>query len=499
MFNRNNIICILTVGFGSFTSLLSSTTVEIAFPQMMGALALNLNQAQWTITLYMIVMTIAMLLAADIVKRLGVKTTFIISFVIMAFGSLIGGIADNLFTLLTGRFCQGFAAGLQAPLATIVLGQIFPKNRMGIAMGFFGAIMLLAPALGPVVGGYIIEITSWREIFYFQIPMAIISIYFAFFYLSNATQTTKDKYDWLGLFILSLLLSSFFLALHFIQKFGIYCAEVTIFTALFCLLAFIFYYCEEYAKQPLVKFSLFKDIIFTNNVIVIFALGVCMFSSILLIPIYLLEVKGYSARQAGEALLIPGLIMAVMAPISGWLSDKYPPRELILAGLIINGLAVYSLIQLETGSEIAFIVVAATVSRMGMSVMLPALYVSSLKRLDEDTLPYGASMINFSRQLGGALGVLLFSAMFERSKHITEQQVWLNLIPKLETQGFATQLETPELFNNFHQGVTVLSGHTAFREVFLFNTLMTVGCIILILLSYFKSPLSSIKYKHSMK
>jgi MFS family permease len=195
MFNRHNMTCIFAVGFGSFTSLLSSTTIEVAFPQMMGALALDLNQVQWTITLYMIVMTIAMLLAADVVKRIGVKSTFVLSFVIMSIGSLIGGLSDNLLVLLTGRFFQGFAAGLQAPLATIILGQIFPKNKMGIAMGFFGAIMLMAPAMGPVVGGYIIEVLSWREVFHFQLPMAALSIILAMFYLPNTTDVTREAID----------------------------------------------------------------------------------------------------------------------------------------------------------------------------------------------------------------------------------------------------------------------------------------------------------------
>jgi len=485
MFNRKSIACILTVGLGSFSTLLSSTTIEVAFVQVMGELGMNLNETQWTVSLYMVVMTVAMLLTADLVNRIGCKYTFLFSFMLMIIGSAIGGWADGLISLLCGRALQGIAAGLQAPLATIILGRIFAKEKMGIAMGFFGAIMLLAPAFGPVIGGYLIEVMSWRGLFAFQIPMAALSFVCALSFLQQDLPSERShKYDWWGLSLLTALLSTFFICLQLAELEGVYTTEFAVCCAACALFTYIFYFVERGSPQPLVNFSLFKDHVFSINVVVICVLGVFLFSSILIVPLYLVEIKGLSARQAGEALLIPGLLMALMAPFSGWLSDRFPPREIILCGLIFNVFAIWLTAKQDVASAIFTIIMATAFSRVGMSVMLPSLYVSSLRRLDERQLPYGSSMINFARQIGGALGVMLFSLLYEHSKSVSSDRLWQSAVKALESRGYVDWEETPSELSSIEQGIHALSGNAAFQSVFNINLLMNIVCIALILLTY---------------
>ncbi|KNC66887.1 DHA2 family efflux MFS transporter permease subunit [Pseudoalteromonas ardens] len=485
MFNRQTIACIFTVGLGSFSTLLSSTTIEVAFVQVMGELAMDLSEAHWTVSLYMVVMTIAMLLTADLVNRIGCRYTFIVSFIIMISGSLIGALADGLFSLLCGRALQGFAAGLQAPLATIILGRIFAREKMGIAMGFFGAIMLLAPALGPVIGGYLIDFMSWRGLFAFQIPMAALSLLCALIFLNpDKPQQAAYGYDWAGLCILTGVLSGFFISLQLVEEVGVYATEFAVSCGVSALLALMFYFYEKNTAQPLVNFALFRDTVFSVNIVVICVLGIFLFSSILIVPLYLLEIRGLSARQAGEALLIPGLIMAFMAPFSGWLSDRFPPREIILCGLLINAYAIWLTAQQDVSSAIIAIVVATSLSRIGMSVMLPSLYVSSLRHLDGPMLAYGSSMINFARQIGGALGVMLFSLLYERSKYIASDQLWQSAGNAMASTGYLNLDATSREYSRIEQGIHALSGTAAFQSVFYLNLLMNIICLGLLLLTY---------------
>lgn len=405
-------MAVAAVSIGSFSSLLSSTTIDVAFSPLMAHFGMSMETAQWTITLYMIVMTIAMLLAADMVKRIGVRATSDISFVIFTIGCILGGIADSVEMLFFGRVLQGIAAGLQTPLAAIVVTKSFPQERIGYAMGIFGSVMLLAPALGPVIGGLLIDQSSWRMLFYFQVPLAIFSLFAGHLALSKGEISTKGRYDWSGLIILSISMCSLFAAMKFYRSHGVDSALFFITCTLSMITLVAFLQNEKKAINPLVDLNIFGISPFSINLIIIYLLGAGMFSSILLIPFYLIETLHYTPGQAGMALLPAGIIMAVSAPIAGRLADRYTPPYIIIPSLVIFALSGFFLSEVKLDSTIGFIVIGAVISRIGLSFLLPSLYSSTLRHLKGQYTEYGSSLMNFARQLGGSTGVMFFSAKF---------------------------------------------------------------------------------------
>ncbi|MBU2060315.1 MAG: DHA2 family efflux MFS transporter permease subunit, partial [Bacteroidetes bacterium] len=416
-------LAVFAVSFGSFSSLLSSTTIEVAFPNLMGSFGIELKSAQWTITLYMILMVMAMLISADMVKRLGIKKVSGISFTLFIFSTWLGGISDNTATLFVARALQGFSAGLQAPLGAIVVISLFPKERIGAAMGIFGAVMLLAPSIGPVIGGFIIEYFSWRVIFFFQIPLSVISLILGIIFLPRGEISSSGKYDSLGLAILMGFISSLFFSFHYLRELGGNSLEFQLSISLCIFTIYFFYKVETLAANPIVNIEVFKIVPFTLNLWIIFFLGAGMFSSILLIPFYLLKTLGYPPGQVGLALLPAGIFMVITSPLAGMLSDRVAPAKVIIPSLCVFSLSGFYLSSIQIGTPLIYIVIGSIIARLGLSFLLPSLYTNTIRALQGKHTEYGSSLMNFSRQIGGAIGVMYFSSEFAQNSVIFSKSI----------------------------------------------------------------------------
>lgn len=409
---------VIAVSIGSFSSLLSSTTIDVAFSPLMHYFSMSMTTAQWTITLYMIIMTIAMLLAADLVKRIGIKATSTVSFTFFITGCYLGGSAESIEALFAGRLLQGLGAGLQTPLAAIVVTKSFPKERIGFAMGIFGSVMLLAPALGPVVGGLLIDLSNWRILFYFQLPLALFSLLAGRAALPKGEISAQGRYDWPGLALIAGFICSLFAAMNQYRDAGVGAISFQLALGGAVLALWLFIHNEGKAKNPLVDLTIFAITPFSLNLVIIFMLGAGMFSSILLIPFYLIETLGYSPGEAGMALLPAGIVMAVSAPIAGKMADRFSPAKVIVPSLLVFASSGWFLSCIELDATIGYIVVGALLSRIGLSFLLPSLYASTLRHLNGQYTEYGSSLMNFARQLGGSVGVMLFSSKFaEYAQH----------------------------------------------------------------------------------
>lgn len=492
---------VFAVSFGSFSSLLSSTTIEVAFPNLMGTLGIELNSAQWTITLYMIVMTIAMLLSADLVKRFGIRKVSGFSFSLFFLSSWLGGVAQDPETLFVARALQGFSAGLQAPLGAIVVINLFPKDRIGAGMGVFGSIMLLAPSLGPVIGGLIVEYHSWRAVFYFQLPMAVISFVLGQALLPKGEVTTSGKYDWFGLITLAVIILMVFYCLNIVSKQGTHVFILQVGVAVIVIGLIVFAQVEKVASNPIIDLNVFKVLPFSLNLVVIFMMGAGMFSSILLIPYYMLKTLNFTPEQVGLALLPAGLVMAVSSPLAGRLSDRIEPPKIIVPSLFIFSLSGFYLSQIQIGTAIWGLAIGAIIGRIGLSFLLPSLYTNTIKSLNGNFTEYGSSLMNFSRQLGGAIGVMYFSSEFSKNSFITAKYIQYET-EKVHVLDSArnflhnadvplTQLTAIEqdayYFNNINTDINLMAEHMSFINLFKFIGYASLAGIAIWLLSYYLS------------
>ena len=404
------------------TSLISSiavtvtaTIVNIAIPDIMGAFGISQITAQWMSTAFLASMTATMLMTDWLDKALGLRATFIAALAVFILGSFIGGFAPNEDFLILSRVMQGGAAGIVQPLSMVAMFRVFPPDQRGNAMGIFGLGVVLAPAIGPFAGGFLIDSFDWRYVFYVGIPFAVIGMTLAqFVYPARDPNITRPRFDWTGFALLVLALASLLTAFTNGQREGWGSMSVVMLfgTSFAATAGFIVW--ELLVREPLLDLRLFANFRFTSAAIVSFVFGAGIFATTYLVPLYVQTVQGLTPTQAGLLLMPGGLLLGAMFPLAGRLSDRVPVDVLIAFGLILIAFSALltSRVDLDTG----FWMLAAWVmiGRVGNAFIFPALSVGALRAVPPVLVAQASGTVNFMRQLGGAFGVNLLAVYLER-------------------------------------------------------------------------------------
>ena len=419
----------VTVMLGTISAVLTTTTVNVAIPDIMGTFGIGQDRAQWLSTGALAAMTIGMLLNAWLINRYGQRRTFIAALCIFIVALLIAGMAPNESVLIGCRIAQGAVAGVLQPLSMYTLFRVFPPSQRGTAMGFFGMSVILGPALGPTLGGVMIEHFNWRSIFYVAVPVASLAVLLGSIFMPEREESSvRSRFDWIGCVLMTVALACLLTALSNGQREGWYSDFiVTLFAiALICGAAFIVW--ERHTPHPLVDLRVLFNGQFACAASVACLFGIGLFGSTYLVPLFVQTVQGYTPLSAGLLLMPGGLILGLFMPFSGFLSDRIPTRGLIISGLLCFVLSSYWLASVDVNSAFWTVAGAVVLSRIGLGLIKPALNVTALRSLQPELLGQGAGMINFARQLGGAFGVNLLSVMLDRrtffhSDTITAMQI----------------------------------------------------------------------------
>ncbi|HXV11941.1 MAG TPA: DHA2 family efflux MFS transporter permease subunit [Burkholderiales bacterium] len=405
----------VTVMLGTISAVLTTTSVNVAIPDIMGAFGIGQDRAQWLATGMLAAMTVGMLLNAWMMTTFGQRRTFIGALCIFVASLILAGASPNESVLIFCRVVQGTVAGLLQPLSMYTLFRVFPPERRGSAMGFFGMSVILGPALGPTLGGVMIDHFNWRYIFYVAVPVCAIAILMGSLFLPEREErAARVRFDWFGFALLVTALGTLLTGLSNGQREGWQSDYIIglFFTAVVTTVAFILW--ELRAPQPLVNLRVLANPQFTGAATVACIFGAGLFGSTYLVPLFVQTVQHLTPLSAGLMLMPAGLIMGVLMPFAGYLSDHVPARTLIIAGLLCFGVSSYWLAGVDANMSFWTIAWAVVISRVGLSLIKPALNVSALRSLQPELLGHGAGMINFSRQLGGAFGVNLLSVILDR-------------------------------------------------------------------------------------
>lgn len=400
---------------GSIAAIITTTTVNVAIPDIMGAFGIGLDRAQWLSTGALIGVTIGMLMSAWLVESFGQRLIFVGSLVLFTAALILAGLSPNDTILIIARAIQGLIAGVLQTLAMTTLFNVFPPERRGTAMGFFSINVILGPALGPTLGGVLIEYFSWRAVFFMAIPPAVVAILLGVLFMpERETTTTRARFDWTGFIWLTVLMTALLSALANGQRAGWGSDFIIALFALSFIAGALFVYWELRSPQPLVNLRVFATPQFSAAVIVGAIFGVGAWGVIYLIPLFVQAVQGLTAFDAALALLPGSLAMAVVMPLCGFLTDRLPARLLMITGLLLFAVSSYWLGAIDTNTSFWVIAWFVTVGRIAQAFINPALNVTALHVLPHEELRQGAGMINFSRQLGGAFGVSLLSVALDR-------------------------------------------------------------------------------------
>lgn len=471
------------VMMGSISTALASTVVNVALPDIMGALGMSQDQLQWMSTGFLAAMTASMLLAAWFVARVGLRSTFCGAVILFIFASVIAGLSSTHTELIMMRIVQGAAAGILQPLSMIALFSVFPPHQRGMAMGIFSIGVVLAPALGPTVGGILIEAYNWRVVFFFALPFSVAGVLLGLNYLpGRSAKTVSQPFDIFGFILLCAALVLLLTGLAYGKRDGWTSAYILSLLSSGIVAATAFIAWQTIAPHPLFKLGLLQHRIFASACIVSLIYGAGLFGSTYLVPLFAQGVQKMTAEYTGLMMMPSGFVMALVFPLAGRASDRFPPAAMVSIGLIVFGVSSLWMMGIDANTPFWTLAWWIALSRVGLGFILPSLNAGGVRPLPPQELSQGASMLNFVRQLGGAFGTNLLSILLaERSAFhssaltvtqngdLTSTYAWLASYRSLLAQGGVPGDLLQQYGALYHLGRTIYQqAYTlAFRDCFI--------------------------------
>lgn len=432
---------------GVIAMVLSVTIANVAIPSVMGAYGIGQDQAQWMATAFIATMTLSQLLNSWIVDAFGPRLGFMFIIVVFLLGTAICALSPTYDFIILGRVLQGFSAGVSQPLVMALLFRVFPSDRRAFAMGLYGMAIMLAPGLGPVVGGIAIDWLSWRHIFYIPLPFCIAGLVAAFFFMPGGMRVKRfPPFDWTGFLLLATALVLLLSSLADGQRHGWLSNEIMIRLGVGFSAAAAFVVAQLNTDKPLLDVTLFRDPAFASATMVGFVVGFGNMSSSYAIPVFVQTVQGFSATEAGLVLVPAGIVMMISFPFTGRVADHVPAHFPIMLGLIFFAAGAVLMSGCDINSAFWFIAITTIIGRFGMALIIPALTNAGMKNLSQEKLNPGAGGMNFMRQLGGSFGISLFVVWTEQRTQIYSDALTATQTPANSSSSQLLQLVS-ELLN----------------------------------------------------
>ncbi len=404
-----------TVMMGTIATILTATIVNVALPDIMGAFGMGQDKAQLLSTGFLAAMTGTMLLNAWMVERLGQRATFMLAVTVFIAASVMGGLAPAEGVLILARVLQGGAAGILQPLAMQVIFQVFPPEKRGSAMGIYGIGVVLAPALGPTLGGIMVDSFSWRYVFFLAVPFCIVGLFLATLFLPGRDASASPrKFDWIGFGLMTVFLVTLLNGLSNGQRDEWLSDSILRDFAIALVSGIGFILWELRTPAPMLNLKLFTNRVYAGASIVAFIFGAGIYGSTYLIPLFAQTIQGYTPTRSGLLLMPAGLVLGIVFPIAGRLSDKTPAYAMVMFGLAVFALSSFLMTGVDTDASFWLFAWWIMLGRIGLGFIMPSLNAGALKALPMALLGQGSGAINFVRQLGGAFGVNLLSIALER-------------------------------------------------------------------------------------
>ena len=410
-------LALLVVGLGTIAAVLATTSFNVAVPALSKHFGLGQDQVQWAITGFLAALTVAMLPTPWLLDQVGFRRLFLganLMLGITSLGGALGGMLGGDFGFVVAmRVLQGVAAGLLQPLPMLAVMRLFPSGSQGRAHGMMGFGIVLAPAVAPALAGVLLDRFGWQSIFLMNLPFCLVAGVLGLYLLPRAETTVRQAFDWLGVGILC---AASLLAIDFIasiRQFGVIAPRSLLLIVLVALCAYGFVLYSRRAAAPIVSLALFSERSFSMATLVTLAYGFGLYASTYLIPVFLQSALGYDATLAGLALLPSGLLLAVVIPLAGVLTDRYSPRWIMVWGLALFGLS-FVLFAVRGGAiSYAEVIGFSLVGRLGLGLTIPALMVATMARVAPDLLGQASMVSNYSRQFGGVIGVAIVAVFVE--------------------------------------------------------------------------------------
>ncbi|MGR4867365.1 DHA2 family efflux MFS transporter permease subunit [Variovorax sp. LARHSF232] len=409
----------------TFMNVLDSSIANVSLPAIAGDLGVSATQGTWVITSFAVANAIAVPLTGFLTQRFGQVRLFMASIILFVITSWMCGLAPNMTTLIAFRALQGFVAGPMIPLSQTLLLSSYPRAKAGLAMALWSMTTLVAPVMGPLLGGWITDNISWPWIFYINIPVGILAALITWgIYRDRESVTRKVPIDAIGLALLVLWVGSLQLMLDKGKELDWFHSAEIIALSVTSVVGFAFFLVWELTdKHPVVDLSLFKRRNFwTGAVATAVAYGL-FFGNIVLLPLWLQQHMGYTATQAGMAMAPVGLLAIVLSPMVGMTVGKVDPRRYATFSFLVFALVLWMRAGFNTQADFTTIMIPTVVQGIAMAFFFIPLVTITLSGLSPDRIPAASGLSNFLRITGGAIGTSVTTTLWENRATLHHAQL----------------------------------------------------------------------------
>src|SRR3954454_23518368 len=420
--NINPWLIAVSVMFATFMEVLDTTVVNVSLPHIAGNLSVSIDEATWALTSYLIANAIIQPMTGWLASMFGRKRLLMLSVVRFTAYSFLCGLAPTLSTLIVFRVMQGATGGALQPLSQAVLLEAFAPQDRGKAMGFWALGIVVAPILGPVLGGWLTDNYSWRWVFYINIPVGIASIVMTKLYIFDPPYLRSENrnVDYWGIGMLIVGIGALQIVLDKGQQEDWFESNLIVMLAIVSavtLVALVWH--ELTADDPIVDLRVLKERSYAVGVFLMTVVGFVLYGSMVLLPIMLQTLLGYPPLQAGIAMAPRGVGSFFMMPITGLMTGRFDPRKLLTAGLILGGgtLIWLSVLNLQAGYWDIFW--PQLLQGVGMSLLFVPLTTISMDAIPRERMGNATSLFNLMRNIGGSIGIAMTGTMLSRHSQAT--------------------------------------------------------------------------------
>ena len=415
----------VSIAFGSLMATIDTSIVNVAMPQIRGELGASLQEITWVTTAYMIAMVLVMPLTGFLGSLFGQKRVYIASLVIFTLGSVLCGTARSLEMLVLWRIVQGLGGGALQPTQQAILRQTFPPAEQGMAMAVFSMVIMVGPAVGPVLGGWITDGYSWPWIFFVNLPVGVLGIYLTWRNVHEPAdvleanreraQRAKQNFDYAGIVLMGVAVGALMYVLEEGAGAGWFESErivIATYVAVVGLAAFIIR--ELTAVAPVVDLRLFRDPTFASGTFVGGVVFAMLMGSMFLLPVFTQEMMHFSATQSGVVLLPRTLAMMVASPFVGRLYNRVSPAVLVGFGILLTALGCWMQADINLATSTGDLLWPLAVTGFGFAFLFVPLTTAALSGISRHELAGAAGVNSFVRQVGGSIGLSIFATLFTR-------------------------------------------------------------------------------------
>jgi EmrB/QacA subfamily drug resistance transporter len=405
------------VVLGAIMSILDITVVNVALPTFQADFGspgheVAYSHVAWTVTAYTLALATVIPMTGWAADRFGTKRLYLTAIALFSLGSALCATAWDINVLIAFRVLQGLGGGMLMPLGMTIMTRAAGPHRMGRLMAILGVPMLLGPILGPILGGWLIQVASWHWIFLINAPIGVVALVYAWRVLPRDTPEPSESFDFLGMALMSPGLALFLFGVSSIPAEGTAGAPrvwVSMLLGAGLMVAFVFHSFRP--EHPLLDLRLFKNRNLTITIITMFLFAAAFFGGLLLVPTYFQEVRGESTLHAGLLVAPQGIGAMLTMPLAGSQVDKRPIGRIVPFGLVFILIGMFGLTQLTATTPYPVIITELFVMGLGMGATMMPLFTSALKTLKAHEVARGSTLLNINQQIASSVGVAVMSVL----------------------------------------------------------------------------------------